>query len=123
VKRHVDLVGVLFIIWGLLTALVGVSTLALAIGAFSLIESTGGGSHQVAAGVTVGAFVVLGSLALVWGAAHVGVGMPLGKRRPWSRHVAIALGGVDLLLLPYGTALGGYALWALLSGDGKKLFE
>jgi hypothetical protein len=122
-KRHVDLVGVLFIIWGLLTGMVGVSTLALAIGAFSLIASTGGGSHQMAAGVTAAGFVVLGVLAVVWGAAHVGVGLPLGRRRPWSRHVAIVLGGVDLLLLPYGTALGGYALWALLSGDGKKLFE
>jgi hypothetical protein len=32
------------------------------------------------------------------------------------------LGSVDLLLLPYGTALGVYALWALLTEDGKKLF-
>ena len=32
------------------------------------------------------------------------------------------LGSVDLVLLPYGTALGVYTLWALLSEDGKKLF-
>ena len=30
-------------------------------------------------------------------------------------------GSVDLLLLPYGTALGVYALWVLLNEDGKKL--
>ena len=29
------------------------------------------------------------------------------------------LGSVDLLLLPYGTALGVYALWVLLSEDAK----
>jgi len=29
---------------------------------------------------------------------------------------------VDLLLLPYGTALGVYALWVLLNEEGKKLF-
>ena len=30
------------------------------------------------------------------------------------------LGSVDLLLLPYGTALGCYTLWALLNEDGKS---
>jgi hypothetical protein len=33
------------------------------------------------------------------------------------------LGSVDLLLLPYGTALGIYALWVLLSEGGKALFR
>ena len=32
------------------------------------------------------------------------------------------LGSVDLLLLPYGTALGAYTIWALLSEGGKDLF-
>ena len=36
--------------------------------------------------------------------------------------MALMLGSVDLLLLPYGTALGVYALWVLLNEDGKKLF-
>jgi hypothetical protein len=27
------------------------------------------------------------------------------------------------VLLPYGTALGVYALWVLLHEDGKRLFE
>ena len=35
----------------------------------------------------------------------------------------LALGSVDLLLLPYGTVLGCYALWVLLNEDGKKLFS
>ena len=33
------------------------------------------------------------------------------------------LGSVDLVLLPYGTALGVYALWVLLNEDGKALFD
>src|SRR5262249_36606968 len=123
VLKHVDLVGVLFIIWGLLTALVGVSTLALAIGALAILGSTPGGRSQVAAGLTVAAFIVLGTMALLWGAGHVVVGVPLRQRRPWTRHFALVLGAVDMVLLPYGTALGCYALWTLLSEEGKKLFE
>jgi hypothetical protein len=33
------------------------------------------------------------------------------------------LGTVDLLLLPYGTALGVYSLWILLREDAKRMFE
>lgn len=119
-----DLVGVLFIIWGLLTTLVGVSTLALAVGAAALITSAarGDGGH-VAAGLTAAAFTALAVIAIFWGVAHVVVGIPLRRRRPWSRLLALALGSVDLVLLPYGTALGCYALWALLNGQGRKLFE
>ena len=69
---HVDFVGVLFIVWGLLTTLVGLSTLALGIGAVALL--------------------------------------------------ALMLGCIDLVLLPYGTALGIYTLWALLNEQGKALF-
>src|SRR5580765_830003 len=107
---HVDFVGVLFIVWGLLTTLVGVSTLALGIGAVALIASTSrGGGGQMAAGLTAAAFTTLAVIAILWGAAHVIVGVPLRRRRPWSRLLALALGSVDLLLLPYGTALGCYA--------------
>ena len=122
---HVDFVGVLFIVWGLLTALVGVSTLALGIGAVAMIASAsrGGGAGGFAAGVTAAVFTALAIIAIVWGAAHVLVGVPLRRHRPWARLMALMLGSVDLVLLPYGTALGVYALWVLLNEKGKALFE
>jgi hypothetical protein len=124
-SSHVDLVGILFVIWGMLTALVGLSTLALGIGAVALIASAsrGGGGGQVAAGLTAAAFMTLAAIAIVWGAAHVAVGVPVRRRKPWARLLALMLGSVDLLLLPYGTALGIYTMWALLNEEGKKLFE
>jgi len=123
-STHIDLLGALFVIWGVLTALIGASTLALGIGAAALITSAGrNGGGQLAAGVTAAAFTVLAVIAIVWGIAHVAVGVPLRRRRHWSRLAALMLGSVDLLLLPYGTALGGYALWVLLSEEGKRAFE
>ena len=123
-SAHVDFVGVLFIVWGLLTTLVGVSTLALGIGAVALIASASrGGGGQMAAGVTAAVFTTLAIIAMIWGAAHVAVGVPLRRRAPWARLGALMLGSVDLLLLPYGTALGVYALWVLLSERGKDLFN
>ena len=124
-SSRVDFLAVLFIVWGLLTALVGVSTLALGVGAVALITSASaasrGGSH-FAAGLTAAVFVTLACIAILWGAAHIVVGLPLRRRKPWSRLGALTLGSVDLLLLPYGTALGVYALYVLLNEQGKKLF-
>jgi hypothetical protein len=123
-SSHVDLLGVLFILWGFLTTLVGLSTLALGIGAVALIASgASSGGKQFAAGITAAAFTTLALIAILWGVAHIIVGVPLRRRRHWSRVAAMVLGSLDLVLLPYGTALGCYALWALLSEEGKKLFE
>jgi len=123
VKTQVDFVGILFIVWGLLTTLVGVSTLALGIGAVAVIASAArGGGADVAAAVTAAAFTALAIIAMIWGAAHVVVGVPLRRHRHWSRLAALSLGAVDLLLLPYGTAVGAYALWVLLRDDVKRQF-
>lgn len=119
---QVDFVGALFVIWGALTALIGVSTLALAAGAVALITSSSRRGGHVAAGLTAAAFVALGVIAILWGAAHIAVGLPLRRRRHWSRLAALMLSAVDLALLPYGTSLGAYALWVLLREDAKKLF-
>jgi hypothetical protein len=124
VKSQVDFLGVLFTVWGVLTALVGISTLALGIGAVALITSASrGGGGQLAAGLTAAAFTTLAIIAMVWGVGHAVVGTALRRRRPWARLVALVLGSIDLLLLPYGTALGVYALWVLLSERGKAVFE
>ena len=119
---HVDFVGVLFVVWGLLTALIGLSTLALGVGAASLATSANRAGGHVAVGVTAAAFVTLAVIAIAWGVGHVWLGVLLRRRHHGARLVALMVGSIDLLLLPYGTALGCYALWVLLSERGKALF-
>jgi hypothetical protein len=120
---HVDLLGALFVIWGLLTMLIGASTLALGIAAAALARSAGrAGAGQFAAGLTAATFVTLAVLALVWGLVHVVVGTRLRRRHHWARMAALVMGSLDLLLLPYGTALGIYSLWTLLRERAKPLF-
>ena len=123
-STHVDFAGILFIVWGAVTVLIGLSTLALGIGAVSLMRSgSRGGGGQLAAGLTAAAFTTLAVIAIIWGVAHMAVGVPLRRRKSWARLVALMLGSVDLMLLPYGTALGIYAMWVLLNEEGKKTFE
>jgi hypothetical protein len=122
VKSHVEFLGTLFVVWGLLTVVIGVSTLALGVAAVALITSAGRDGGQVAAGLAAAAFATLAFIAILWGTLHVVVGVPLRRCTPWSRLLALTLGSVDLLLLPYGTALGAYALYVLLNEQGKHLF-
>ncbi|HEV3140810.1 MAG TPA: hypothetical protein VGY57_09855 [Vicinamibacterales bacterium] len=122
-NAHVDFVGVLFIVWGLLTTLIGVSTLALGVGAVAVIATTNrSGGADMAAGLTAGFFFALALIAILWGAAHVVIGVTLRRRHAWARLAALVLGTVDLVLLPFGTALGIYALWTLLNERGKSAF-
>ena len=118
---HVDFVGILFIVWGALTAAVGLSTLALGVAAVSLATSAGNGGH-VAAGLTAGAFITIAVIAIIWGVGHILIGVPLRKHNPRARLLAMLAGSIDLLLLPFGTPLGIYVLWVLLNERGKALF-
>ncbi len=118
---HVDFVAILFIVWGALTALVGLSTLALGVGAASLATSANSSGH-VAAGLTAAAFITIAVIAILWGVGHVFIGVPLRKRNPRARMLALMAGSIDLLLLPFGTPLGIYVLWVLLNERGKALF-
>jgi hypothetical protein len=119
---HVDFVGILFMVWGALTALVGLSTLALGVAAASMASSMNSSGGHVAAGLTAAAFFTLAVIAIAWGLGHVLIGVPLRRHRPAARLLALMAGSIDLLLLPFGTALGCYALWVLLSEQGKAVF-
>jgi hypothetical protein len=122
--QHVDLLGLLYIIWGALSLVVGVAILVLAFGALAIIatadrpEQTAG----LAASLTAVAFFLLGGGGLAWGAAHSWSGLGVRRYRPWARLVALALAIINLFFLPFGTALGIYALWVLITDQGRRLF-
>jgi hypothetical protein len=65
----------------------------------------------------------MGVFALLWGGAHAIAATLLGRHRPAGRALMLGLGIVNLLVLPFGTALGIYTLWVLLTNDGRRVFE
>jgi hypothetical protein len=124
-KKHVDLVGLLFMLWGGMCLLLSVSLLttgiaATAIGAAATKAASGG---KLTAGIVAAVFFTLAALGLVFGATHLWVGSRLRRFREWARAFAIVLSVVDLVCVPFGTGLGIYALWVLLHEQSKPLFE
>ena len=122
-ERHVNLLGVLASLWGALAMLVGVSMLLLATGAIVQLVDPGAASVGLAAGLTAAIFITIGAFALLWGGAHVWAAMLLKRRQPLGRVLTLALAVTNLLVLPFGTALGIYALWVLLTNEGRRLFH
>ena len=122
-ERHLTILATLVRLWGGLFLLIGLSTLLLAAGALAILLGPDGAAVALAAGLTAGAFALMGLFALLWGATHVWAALLLGRRHQWGRIVTLVLAVVNLLVLPFGTALGIYALWTLLTEDGRRLFE
>jgi len=124
VKRHADFLGLLYLAWGAIFALVGVAGLALAAGALAIAR--GGGPVSVgsefAAGLTAITFGIIAVLAVILGALHLWIGVALRRFRVWARLFALGLAVINLVLFPFGTALGAYAFWVLLKDEGRSLY-
>ena len=110
-------------LWGALAILLGVSMLLLSAGALAMTIGPEAESVGIAAGITAGAFALIGVFSLLWGGAHLWSAMLLKRRRPFGRVVTLGLAVPNLLVLPFGTALGVYTLWILLTNEARHLFE
>jgi hypothetical protein len=121
-ERHVALLENIMRLWGGLAMLVGAALLLIAAGALAQLMDSAGDSVGLAAGLTASMFTLLGTFALVWGALHVWAASLLARRRQMGRVLTLALSVTNLPVLPFGTALGIYALWILLKNEGRRLF-
>jgi hypothetical protein len=125
VKRHVDFLSTLYLVWGAIFVLVAIAGFALAAGAAALATSSGAvrfGS-EMAARLTAVSIAMIALIALIWGALHLFVGRTLRRYRPSARLMSLGLAIGNLILFPFGTGLGGYACWVLLKDEGRSLFE
>lgn len=124
-KRHVDFLSTLYLTWGAIFTLVALAGFALAGGAAAI--ATAGGpvrmASEMAARLTAFTIGGIAVIALIWGALHLWIGRSLRQHLPSARLLALGLAVGNLVLLPFGTALGAYACWVLLKDEGRRLFE
>jgi hypothetical protein len=121
--RHATILAILTAIWGALAVLIGVSMLLLAVGPVAILSGPQGDNVGFAAGFMAGVFALCGLFALAWGGAHLWAATLIRRRQALGRLLGLGLALVNLLILPFGTALGIYALWVLLTNEGRRLFE
>ena len=119
-RLHLDVLGWLHIIWGAFGVLSGLALAVLAAGASSAFTEP---AATAASGrAVVWAFVIVGSVLGLAGLAMIAAGRGVLRRSATARGVTLALAIGNLLAVPFGTALGIYAFWALLNDDARFEF-
>ena len=117
-RLHLDLLAWLYGIWGGFGVLVGASLAILAVGTRLAIADRA----RPAGAATMWVFVLFALAFAVGGAITLLVGHWLRRRHRIGRPSALALAVPNLLLVPFGTALGVYTFWALLNDDARREF-
>jgi hypothetical protein len=118
-KSHVNLLGILQLMWGGMGLLLGASLLLLAVGAAAIARTAG---DPMTAGFTALLFVVFAMALALGGWANAWAGRAIRQHRSPGRTGALILAVMNLFVLPFGTALAIYALWVLLNNDARALF-
>jgi hypothetical protein len=118
---HLHLLGILQVVWGAIGLLLGVSTLLLAGGAVAIGVTAAG--REIPAGVTAAAFAVCAAALLIFGLVNAWAGAAIRRRQPSGRLAALGLAVPNLFVLPFGTALGIYAMWVLLHDETRRMFQ
>jgi hypothetical protein len=121
-ETHVKVLGALQIALGALS-LIGaiVLTVVFMTGAGAIGMS---GDPDAARALPFLGFIgtALVSLLVVTSLPGIVIGIGLLRLRPWARILGIVLSALSLVMIPFGTLLGIYGLWALLSKDTERLF-
>lgn len=125
---HLDVLGRLHVLLGALAILAGTSLLLIASGTRLAITQMAltvfrPGDEAIAIGQAgVWILVWCGVVFGAGGLALVLTGRALARRRPASRQWALILAVLDLLAVPFGTALSVYAFWVLLNDEARREF-
>ena len=122
-KDHVKILAVLHIVLGALGVLIGLGVFAVTGGVGMLVAMDGDDDAQQVLTLLGGAGGFVLAVMLVLSVPGIVAGIGLLSYRPWARILTIVISVLDLMNIPFGTALGIYGLWVLLSRDGERLFE
>jgi len=114
-RHHINVLGLLHMVWGAFAAMAGVSLAILAAGTHATAGTTSSPAAVWLLGAT-GAFLFFSGLALA------ATGRRLRAAEPGARMAALVLAVPNFLILPFGTALGVYTYWVLLNNDARDAF-
>jgi hypothetical protein len=109
-ERHVHLLGIFWIAYSAFSLLGGAVLMIVARSIFGpgARIDTGAPEFLFPLLSTVAAYLAIKSIA------GIAAGIGLLQHAQWGRVIAIILAFLDILHVPFGTALGIYTIWALL---------
>lgn len=122
---HVRILGILHLVFGGLGILLAIFFLVLFGGITGAIGLNASNSDDALIAIPIvggiGALIVVATTALALPGLLAGWG--LLQYKPWARTLTLVLSVFELFHVPFGTALGFYGFWVLLSPEGTALFQ
>ena len=129
-EKHIQLVGILNIVYRSVLLLVSLLLLFIAAGfrqIFEMILSLGPVDiREIPPGIPEiipVILVVVGVCMFVVSVTGIIAGAGVLGRRPWGRILMLVISFFHLLRVPVGTILGGYSIWVLLNDETIKIFN
>lgn len=123
VADHIQLLGILHIVYSALICIPGIVAIfigKLFFGWLIQFMPQHGGPPPPFVGMLI---VFVGWVMLIRGAVGIAAGVGLLQRAHWARILALIMGFISLISFPFGTALGIYTIWVLLSAGADQEYE
>jgi len=117
--RHLRTLGILWVVAGALFVIPGLVLMTIS----SIVRTAIPATESVARVAAPLVLSIIGGSLFLVAVGGILVGWGLLKHQSWARIAAIVLGIVSLLHPPFGTALGIYTLWVLLSDQGGVEYD
>ncbi len=116
-EKHVSILGILYIIFSILGIMISMLVFWVLLG-----SGLASGDEEAIAilaiiGTAASGFILLLSIPGIIG------GIWLMKWKPWARILVLILGFLNLIDIPFGTALGIYTIWVLMKDETIQLFR
>ncbi len=124
-ERHIKILGVLNIVWGAMGALGGLVVLLVFGSAFGIAGTAISHDNDAAIALPIIGLVggAIAFFLLLLSVPSIIAGIGLLNLRSWSRMLGIVVSALHLFSIPFGTALGIYGLWVLLSEESPRLLS
>lgn len=123
--QHVKILGWLNIVYGSFGIVIGLIVFIVlgGIAGLSNYADMGGSDAQNAAPILMLVGTVVVCALTIVSAPTIVAGIGLLQFRSWARILTIVLSAIHLISIPFGTLLGAYGLWVLLSQGAEELFR
>lgn len=119
VIHHLKPLGVFWIVFSSFRLIGAVATLVVGVLVIPFLTS----EFPIAESILRTVISLVGGGLLLTAMAGLAAGFGLLGRRPWARLLAVIMAFLFMLEIPYGTLLGIYTLWVLLSAEREEEYK
>lgn len=116
-EKHISVLGILYIVFNVLGIMFAMLIFWVLLGSGLLSADEDVITVLLIVGTAISSFILILSIPGIIG------GIGLLKMQRWARILVLILGFVNLIDIPFGTALGIYTIWVLMNDETIELFK